>query len=36
MVIFVPPGSPDDHTRLPKYYDPTYEYLRELGIPEAV
>jgi hypothetical protein len=36
MVIFVPPGSPDDPTRLPKYYDPTYEYLRELGIPEAV
>lgn len=34
MVIFVPPGSPDDHTRRPEFYDPTYQYLREIGIEE--
>lgn len=35
MVIFVPPGSATDPTRLPEHYDATYEYLREVGIPEA-
>ena len=35
MVIFVPPGNPFDHTRLPEYYDDTYRYLRECGI-EAI
>jgi hypothetical protein len=34
MVIFVPAGSVDDHTRQPEFYDPTYDYLRELGIEE--
>lgn len=34
MVIFVPPGERTDPTRLPEFYDPTYEYLRELGIQE--
>jgi hypothetical protein len=34
MVIFVPPGDSDDQTRLPEYYNSTFEYLRELGIPE--
>jgi hypothetical protein len=33
MVIYVPPGNPADPTRSPAYYDSTYEYLRELGIP---
>jgi len=33
MVIFVPTGSTDDPTRLPKYYDDTYAYLRSVGIP---
>jgi hypothetical protein len=33
MVIFVPPGDPDDRTRLPEYYDATYNYLSGLGIP---
>ena len=33
MVIFVPPGDGADPTRLPEYYDPTYEYLRRVGIP---
>ena len=32
MVIFVPPGDPGDATRLPEFYDGTYEYLRGLGI----
>lgn len=35
MVIFIPTGDPDDLTRLPSYYDDTFEYLKELGIPEA-
>lgn len=33
MVIFVPPGDGRDATRNPAYYDPTFEYLREVGIP---
>lgn len=32
MVIFVPPGAPDDPTRSPEYYDPTFKYLVDLGI----
>jgi hypothetical protein len=34
MVIFVPPGDPYDPTRLPFFYDPTFNYLKDLGIPE--
>lgn len=34
MVIFVPPGDPGDPTRSPDFYDPTFNYLKELGIPE--
>jgi hypothetical protein len=33
MVVFVPHGAPDDPTRLPQFYDPTFEYLRNLGVP---
>jgi DUF2075 family protein len=33
MVIFVPPGDPTDPTRSPEFYDPTFKYLRHLGIP---
>ena len=33
MVIFVPPGSPTDPTRQAAYYDSTFNYLRDLGIP---
>lgn len=33
MVVFVPPGDTEDRTRLPEYYDPTFEYLTSLGIP---
>jgi len=32
MVIVVPPGDSNDPTRSPEFYDPTFEYLREVGI----
>lgn len=32
MVIVVPEGNPEDHTRKPEYYDSTFEYLKEIGI----
>lgn len=32
MVIFVPPGDANDPTRLPDFYDPTYQYLAGVGI----
>lgn len=32
MVIFVPPGDPEDPTRLPEYYDGTYQLLRSVGV----
>jgi len=31
LVICVPTGTPEDATRLPEYYDDTYEYLLSLG-----
>jgi len=34
MVIFVPSGATADPTRSPKFYDSTFDYLREVGIPE--
>jgi hypothetical protein len=34
MVIFVPPGSNDDPTRDPRYYDGTYEFLKSIGFDE--
>lgn len=34
MVICVPAGDPTDATRNPRFYDPIYEYLRELELPE--
>lgn len=33
MVIFIPSGSCDDSTRDPSFYDPTFDYLREIGFP---
>jgi hypothetical protein len=33
MVIFVPPGESTDPTRSPSYYDSTFKYLSDLGIP---
>lgn len=35
MVIFVPPGDETDPTRVPRFYDNTYDYLSRLGIPQA-
>ncbi len=32
MVVFVPHGDLDDPTRLPAFYDGTYDYLTRLGI----
>jgi len=34
MAIYVPAGDPTDPTRSPTFYDPTYHYLKDLGIPE--
>jgi hypothetical protein len=31
MVIVVPTGDADDPTRSPEFYDPTFDYLREIG-----
>ena len=31
MVIVVPSGDSEDPTRKPEYYDPTFEYLHEIG-----
>jgi hypothetical protein len=33
MVIFVPPGNPNDPTRPPEYYDPVFASLTNVGIP---
>lgn len=34
MAIFVPFGDEQDPTRSPAYYDKTYKYLRDVGVPE--
>jgi len=34
MVVFVPVGDANDATRSPAFYNSTFNYLRELGIPE--
>lgn len=31
MVIVVPEGDVEDHTRLPEFYDDTFEYLKSIG-----
>jgi hypothetical protein len=33
IAIFVPPGDPADATRLPRFYDETFGYLRDVGVP---
>jgi hypothetical protein len=33
MVIFVPQGDKSDPTRSPEFYDTTYQYLTDIGIP---
>lgn len=34
MVIFVPHGDQNDQTRLPEFYDETFEYLKMIGLQE--
>lgn len=34
MVICVPEGNPADATRLPEFYDGTYEYLKQIDLDE--
>lgn len=34
MAIFVPPGSSEDRTRPPEYYDNVYQYLTQIGLRE--
>lgn len=34
MVICVPEGNSEDHTRQPEFYDSTYKYLKQLGFEE--
>ena len=36
MVIFVPNSDGSDKTRPPQFYEGTYDFLRECGIPELV
>lgn len=33
MVIVIPEGNIDDQTRKKEYYDPTFNYLKDFGIP---
>lgn len=33
MAIFIPPGDAADPTRSPEYYDSTFRYLADLGVP---
>jgi hypothetical protein len=33
MVIFIPRGDTEDPTRMPAFYDSTFNYLAGLGIP---
>lgn len=35
MVVFVPPGDPMDPTRSPEFYNSTFAYLNDLGLPLA-
>jgi hypothetical protein len=35
MVVFVPPGDVNDPTRSPAFYDSTFNYLRDLGVPQV-
>jgi hypothetical protein len=35
MVIFVPPGDESDPTRVPAFYNDTYEYLTVMGVAEV-
>lgn len=32
MIIVIPEGNVEDHTRLPEYYNSTFEYLKSIGL----
>lgn len=32
MILFIPEGSDNDITRLPEFYNETYEFLKSCGI----
>jgi hypothetical protein len=34
LIIWVPNGDSNDHTRLPEYYDPLFDYLKGCGLSE--
>lgn len=34
MVLVVPTGDTEDHTRSPQFYDGTFNYLKEIGFAE--
>ncbi|MDO7875701.1 DUF2075 domain-containing protein [Hymenobacter sp. ASUV-10] len=34
MVLFIPPGDTNDPTRLPEWYDETYRFFQQTGVPE--
>ncbi|QVJ81396.1 Uncharacterized conserved protein [Prevotella sp. khp1] len=34
MIIIIPPSDPDDFSRKEEYYQPTYKFLKSLGIKE--
>lgn len=34
MILLIPRGDPKDETRLPRFYDATYDYLHSLGIKD--
>ena len=36
VIIFIPKGDNNDPTRLPVFYDGTYNYLKSIGIEEIV
>jgi hypothetical protein len=33
LIRLVPQGDENDHTRLPAFYDASFDYLRGLGVP---
>ena len=35
MVIVIPEGNIEDHTRMPEFYDETYKYFKKIGLIES-
>jgi hypothetical protein len=36
LIIFIPRGEESDPTRIPPFYDETYEYLKGIGLKEII